>query len=205
MKGWSIMTNIETLKLMKELMDAGFSKEEILAVALGNNSVATTPQVAKAEVIPEELFTPVIPVAPKSCRVTVEDLEEVKQNSSVVNCELGAWRSTSTSGKSYIWYGWGVEQPDGTVKSKYPGNQLYYVNDFYLTRDYGAYHPGRTINYKFRDNGANAFITSYKVRHEVDAKDAEEFLKYMADKKAKKEARKNDTEECYTNWCNHSK
>ena len=211
MKGWSIMTN--TIELINTLKALNFTNEQIVAVITSTNSI---PQVAKAEVTPEvnpidlaSIFgaTEEVAVTPKSCRITAEDFDLLVEETatSTRNAQLGAWRSISRAGKPYIWYGWGVEKADGTVKPVFPGKQLYYVNDFYLQRDYGAYHPGRTTTYKFRDNGAKAFITSYQVRREVESKDSKAFMEYMKKKEEARAERVHDTDECYTNWCKHSK
>lgn len=206
------MNNTEKMmSMMLELAKFGFTKEEILAVVNANSSAPTSvPQIAKAEAIDAPVIpvdVPVTAVKPATRKLSAEELMAFAEDSSVKDYQLGAWRSVSkVSGKEYTWFGWALVKADGSIKPEIPmdnGCMLYHINDFYLKRDYGAYHPGKTCNYKFKDGG-RAFISSYKVRHEVDKKDAKAFMAYMTAKEEAKAQRTHDTVD-YSSWINHSK
>ena len=139
----------------------------------------------------------------KARKLSVEDLVSSEKSTSTneVPAELGYWEGISKDGKTYRWYGWANPE---TGERVFPGKQLYHVNDFYLKRDYGAYHPGKTTSYKFKNGGLNAVLTQYKVHTEIEPKDAKEFMKFMSDKESKKAERTHDTE-CYTNWVKTTK
>ena len=129
-------------------------------------------------------------------RLTIDDLEEEVTVAESNKAELGLWEGISKNGKPYQFFGWANPE---TGKSVFPGKQLYYINDFYLKRDYGAYHPGKTTNYKFKNNGLRAALMNYSVRTEVASKDAKQFQEYMAEKQEKKR-QVNLTDDIWSNW-----
>ena len=180
---------MENMKKFSEMMEKFAPMMEMFQMMSGGNSMA-------AAVAPTEQKE----TKPTFRKLTLEDFEE--ESTPETTAELGAWQGVTAEGKTYTWYGWA---DPNTGKRKFPGKQLFHVNDFYLKRDYGAYHPGKTTAYKFKDGGAKAFIANYKVRTEVDAKDAKAFIKFMQDKEASKVAKVHDTPDTYANWCNHSK
>lgn len=151
----------------------------------------------------EMAFAEIEPEVKKARKLSVEDLISSEKSTSTneVPAELGYWEGISKDGKTYRWYGWANPE---TCERVFPGKQLYHVNDFYLKRDYGAYHPGKTTSYKFKNGGLNAVLTQYKVHTEIEPKDAKEFMKFMSDKESKKAERTHDTE-CYTNWVKTTK
>lgn len=185
----------EMIKSMVQEMVAQSIKEVI------SEMMGTTPQVAPASAVDSVAVKPEVPTYGRKLTLADFDDDEVVV-ADTGKAELGAWEALTKDGRRYVWYGWA---DPNTGKPVFPGKQLFHVNDFYLKRDYGAYHPGKTTRYKFKDGGARAFVSSYKVRTEVDAKDATAFIKFMQDKEAAKAAKVHDTPDTYANWCNHNK
>ena len=177
--------------MMDKMMESMMEKmmESMMSSMMSSFGVATTP----AEVEPE--------VKKTAKKLSVDDLNAAEKSEKAVNAELGYWESISKNGKPYRWFGWADPESGERV---FPGKKLYHINDFYLKRDYGAYHPGKTTSYKFKDGGLNAVLTQYKVHTELDEKDAKEFIAFMKSKEDKKAVQAHDTD-IYTNWCNHSK
>lgn len=158
-----------------------------LLLSLGGNSTTALSTPAN---------NPVAPTASQSFRVSEEDFPE-EPSAKPVKAEFGCWRAISRkTGEPYTWCGWA---DPNTGKPVFPGHQLYYVNDFYLQRDYGAYHPGKTTAYKFRSGFSMKAMCNFPVRSAVDPKDAKAFQEYM---KAKQEKRRqvNLTDEMWSNW-----
>lgn len=178
--------------MMENMMNSMMEKmmESMMNSMMNSFGVTTS---APAEVEPE---------VKKAKKLSVDDLAETeKSTTSNPVAELGYWESVSRDGKPYRWFGWANPE---TGERVFPGKQLYHVNDFYLKRDYGAYHPGKTTSYKFKDGGLNAVLTQYKVHTEVEPKDAAEFIKFMKTKEDKKASQVHDGD-VYTNWCKHTK
>lgn len=177
--------------MMENMMNSMMEKmmESMMNSMMNSFGVSNTP----AEVEPE--------VKKTARKLSIDDIAETEKSVKPINAELGYWESLSKDGKPYRWYGWADPTTGNRV---FPGKQLYHVNDFYLRRDYGAYHPGKTTAYKFKDGGLSAVLTQYKVHTEVDAKDAKEFIAFMQSKEDKKVSQAHDSD-IYTNWCNHSK
>ena len=188
------MANFE--EMMGNFMEMYMAKYMEAAMQKMMGDLMGEPTVAKAEVT--------TPVQPTAVRVTAEELENEYSNevADSSNAELGAWKSVDKNGKSYVWYGWADAN---TGKPVFPGKRLYHINDFYLKRDYDAYHPGKTTRYKFKNGGASAFIKCYKTRNEVAKEDAQAFIKFMQDKESARAERVHDTPDFYTNWCNNNK
>lgn len=189
------MMNFEKMFAMMEKMEQMMEVMEKFETMMGGSSEPKV-QVAHAEA-----------VKPAVKRVTLEDLEEEElgiDDSELGSApELGLWDAVSKNGKPYRFYGWADPV---TGQSKFPGKQLYYVNDFYLKRDYGAYHPGKTTNYKFKDGGLRAALSSYKVRSQVDPKDADAFRAYIREKDEKKAQRNSVTgNDMVTSWIDCTK
>lgn len=178
--------------MMENMMNSMMEKMMESMMSSMMNSFGVTAS-APAEVEPE---------VKKAKKLSVDDLAEAeKSTTSNPVAELGYWESVSRDGKPFRWFGWANPE---TGERVFPGKQLYHVNDFYLKRDYGAYHPGKTTSYKFKDGGLNAVLTQYKVHTEVEPKDAAEFIEFMKAKEDKKASRVHDGD-VYTNWCKHTK
>lgn len=175
-----MMENMEKMSAMMEAFGSMFDGEKTSAPA------EVEPEVKKAKKLSADDLA------------LIELSKEVDKSSKP---ELGYWESISRNGKPYRWFGWANPE---TGERAFPGRQLYYVNDFYLKRDYDAYHPGVTTTYKFRNSGLNAVLTQYKVHTEVESKDSAEFLKFMKEHDEKKASRVHDGD-VYTNWCKHTK
>lgn len=177
--------------MMENMMNSMMEKmmESMMNSMMNSFGVATTP----AEVEPE--------VKKTAKKLSIDDIKETEKSAETVNAELGYWESISKDGKPYRWYGWADPE---TGERVFPGKKLYHINDFYLKRDYGAYHPGKTTSYKFKNGGLNAVLTQYKVHTEVESKDSKEFIAFMKAKEDKKVSQAHDGD-IYTNWCNHSK
>lgn len=180
--------------MMENMMNSMMEKmmESMMNSMMNSFGVATS---APAEIEPE---------VKKVKKLSADDLaiiELSKELDKSSKPELGYWESVSRDGKPYRWFGWANPE---TGERVFPGKQLYHVNDFYLKRDYGAYHPGKTTSYKFKDGGLNAVLTQYKVHTEVEPKDSAEFIKFMKAKEDKKASQVHDGD-VYTNWCKHTK
>lgn len=180
--------------MMENMMNSMMEKmmESMMNSMMSSFGVATS---APAEVEPE---------IKKVKKLSADDLAIIELGKEVDKSnkpELGYWESVSRDGKPYRWFGWANPE---TGERVFPGKQLYHVNDFYLKKDYGAYHPGKTMSYKFKDGGLNAVLTQYKVHTEVEPKDAAEFIKFMEAKEAKKASQVHGGD-VYTNWCKHTK
>lgn len=182
------MESMEKMQVMMENMEKMSAMMEAFGSMFDGGKTS-----APAEIEPE---------VKKAKKLSVDDLAETeKSTTSNPVAELGYWESVSRDGKPYRWFGWANPE---TGERVFPGKQLYHVNDFYLKRDYGAYHPGKTTSYKFKDGGLNAVLTQYKVHTEVEPKDSAEFIKFMKAKEDKKASRVHDGD-VYTNWCKHTK
>lgn len=187
-----MMNNFE--KMMETMMEKYM--EQMMAKTMEKMFSSMMPQE-----VPAEATAPAKQVVRKLSAEDLDSIGEADEQTTSAKAELGLWEAVNRNGQPYRWYGWADPT---TGKRTFPGKQLYHVNDFYLKRDYGAYHPGKTTAYKFKDGGLRAVLTQYKVRNEVAKEDAKEFMAFMKAKEDAQAQRAHDTE-CYTNWCNHTK